>query len=314
MEEHRLSVTVGPENEGETVRRLLKTQLQMAEGAVASLKWRPDGICLNGAEVHTNVRVRAGDVLTVRIDDGDRGNPAAPIPVPLTVRYEDADLAVLEKPAGMVVHGPEGQGAPTLANALAALWGPEQPFHPVHRLDRGTTGLLVVAKNAYASERLRRSLHTEDFVRAYLALAAGPPQPASGRIDLPLGPAEGERFRRVARPDGQPAVTDYETLDIFDGGSLLRLRLRTGRTHQIRAHLAAVGHPLFGDALYGGPTAEGLDRPALHAAALSLRQPVTGERLTLVSPLPEDLCAVLAAKGVSELAESASCFFDTNLL
>lgn len=314
MEERRLSVTVGPENEGKTVHHLLKTQLHMAEGTIASLKWRPDGICLNGAPVHTDVRVRAGDVLSARIDDGGRGNSAAPIPVPLTVRYEDADLAVLEKPAGMVVHGPEGQGAPTLANALAALWGPEQPFHPVHRLDRGTTGLLVVAKNAYVSERLRRSLHTEDFVRDYLALAAGRLCPAYGTVALPLGPAEGERFRRVVRPDGQPAVTDFETLGVFDGGSLLRLRLRTGRSHQIRAHLAAIGHPLLGDALYGGPAAEGLDRPALHAAALRLRQPVTGERLTVFSPLPEDLRAVLREKGAAELAQSASCFFETNLL
>lgn len=239
----------------ETVRRLLKTQLYMAEGRIASLKWRPDGISLNGAPVHTNVRVRAGDVLTVRIDDGERGNPAAPIPVPL-----------------------------------------------------------AVAKNAYASERLRRCLHTEDFVRDYLALAAGRPQPASGTIDLPLGPAEGERFRRAVRLDGQPAVTDYETLGAIQGGSLLRLRLQTGRTHQIRAHLAAVGHPLFGDALYGGPAAEGLDRPALHAAALCLRQPVTGARLAFSSPLPEDLRAFLAARGASALAESVSCFFDWNLL
>lgn len=314
MEERRLSVTVGPEDEGQTVQRLLKTKLSMAQGHIASLKWRPNGICLNGAPSHTDARVRAGDVLTVRIDDGERINPAAPIPVPLRIRYEDADLAVLEKPAGMAVHGPDGQGAPTLANALAALWGPEQPFHPVHRLDRGTTGLLVVAKNAYVSERLRRSLHTEGFVRDYLALAEGLPQPASGTVDLPLGPAEGERFRRAVRPDGQPAVTDYETLGATQGVSLLHVRLQTGRTHQIRAHLAAVGHPLFGDALYGGPAAEGLDRPALHAAALRLRQPVTGARLAFSSPLPKDLRAFLAARDALALAESVSCFFDTNLL
>ena len=285
--------TVPPETDGRRVKSLLKTEFHMAEGFIAALKLLPDGICLNGERVHTDVRAHAGDVLSVRVDDPAGGNPAEPIPVPLQIRYEDEDLAVIEKPAGMLVHAGEGRGIPTVANALAARWGQAQPFHPVHRLDRGTSGLLLVAKSRYVSELMRRSLHTEDFVREYLAVAEGQLEPAAGRIALPLGPAEGERFRQCVREDGRPALTEYETLAAFPGGSLLRLRLYTGRTHQIRAHLAALGHPLVGDLFYGARTGAALGRPALHAAALRLRHPVTGEELCLDSPLPEELRALL---------------------
>ena len=282
------SLTVPPEKDGCTVRHLLKTRLEMAEGYIAALKTCPDGILLNGLPVHTNVRVRAGDTLSARIDDREGGNPARPEPVPLRFVWEDNCLAVLEKPAGLVVHGTP-EGLPTLANALAFHWGAAQPFHPVHRLDRGTTGLLVVAKSAYIAELLRRRLHTEDFNRGYLALIEGELEPAAGEIRLPLGPMEGERCRQTVRRDGKSACTFYRTEGVYGGLALLRLRLDTGRSHQIRAHLAALGHPLPGDMLYGGKPVPGLDRPALHAAFLTLRHPVTGEVLELCSRLPEDM-------------------------
>lgn len=292
-----LSAAVPAERDGRSVKSLLKSEFHMAEGYIAALKLRPDGIRLDGERVHTTVRARAGQVLTVRVDDVGEENPAAPAAVPLVLRYEDPDLAVIEKPAGMVVHGADPEGAPTLANALAARWGREQGFHPVHRLDRGTSGLLLVAKSRYVSELLRRALHTEAFVREYLALAEGNLSPACGEIDLPLGPAEGERYRQCVRSDGRPALTRYETLERFSGGSLLRVRLETGRTHQIRVHLAALGHPLLGDAVYGAAQGLDLGRPALHAAALRLRHPVTGELLRFESPLPAELRQFLETSG-----------------
>ena len=292
-----LSAAVPAERDGYTVKSLLKKQFRMAEGYIAALKLRPDGIQLDGQRVHTNVRARAGQMLTVRVDDVGEENPAAPVPVPLVIRYEDADLAVIEKPAGMVVHGADPDGTPTLANALAARWGQEQSFHPVHRLDRGTSGLLLVAKSRYVSELLRRDLHTERFARAYLALVEGCPEPARGEITLPLGPAEGERFRQCVRADGRAALTRYETLTSFPGGSLLRVRLGTERTHQIRVHLAALGHPLLGDVFYGASQGLELGRPALHAAHLRLCHPVTGGMLTWESPLPADLRKLLEKTG-----------------
>ena len=287
-----LSRTVPPDLAGSTVKHFLKVRFSMAEGYIAALKLRPDGIRVEGRLAFTDRRLLAGETVTVRIDDGEKRNDAEPVSLSLELYYEDADLAVLEKPAGLAVPGVPG-GPPTLVNAMAARWE-GRPFHPVHRLDRGTSGLLLAAKSAYVSELLRRSLHTEGFVREYLALVHGLPEPAGGEIDLPIGPGEGG-LRRVCL-EGQSARTSYRMLFPFPGGSVLRLRLFTGRTHQIRVHLSALGHPLLGDIRYGAPPEPGLRRPALHAAFLRLTQPVTGEALEFASPLPEDLTAVLGKR------------------
>jgi len=285
-----LSLTVLPAWEGRRVKSLLTRELHMAEGHIAALKLRPDGLCLNGQRVFTNQRVCAGDILTVMVSDWDGRNEAEAIAVPLDLVYEDEDLAVLNKRADMAVHGSAAGTQPTVANALAARWGHEQAFHPVNRLDRGTSGLMVIAKSAYVHELLRRQLHTDAFVREYLALAAGHFEPPAGRIDLPIAKAPDHPTAQEVRADGKPSFTDYCTLQSFSDYSLLRLRALTGRTHQLRVHCAALGHPLLGDTLYGGDTR--LSRPALHAAYLRLRHPVTGKLLTLEAPLPDDLAAL----------------------
>ena len=286
-----LTLTVLPEWEGASVRALLRRELGMADSLIARLKLRPDGIRRNGERCRTVDRLSAGDVLTVRVDDGTGGNRAEPAALPLSIVYEDEDLAVIDKPPGLAVHGVPG-GAPTLVNVLAARWGTEQPFHPVHRLDRGTSGLMAVAKSAYIQERLRREMHSDGFRREYLALVCGTPSPPSGVIDAPIGREAGHRTRRTVAPDGQPARTEYETISAFPDVSLVRLRPLTGRTHQLRVHMAHIGCPLAGDVLYGGDAFQ-LSRPALHSARLVLRHPVKGQELELFSPLPEDIRAVL---------------------
>ena len=285
-----LSLTVLPDWEGRTVKSLLKRELHMAEGYIAALKLRSEGICLNGQRVFTNARVVAGDVLTAQVGDWDGRNEAEAITAALELLYEDEDLAVLNKSADMAVHGSAAGTRPTVANALAARWGHEQAFHPVNRLDRGTSGLMVIAKSAYVHELLRRQLHTDAFIREYLAFAAGHFEPDAGRIELPIAKAPGHPTAQEIRADGKASITDYRTLRLFPGYSLLRLRPLTGRTHQLRVHCAALGHPLLGDTLYGGDAC--LPRPALHAAYLRLRHPVTGGLLTLEAPLPADLAAL----------------------
>ena len=286
----RLTLTVTPEQAGRTVRSLLRRELRMADGAIARVKTVPDGICLNGAHARTVDRVAVGDTLTVRIDDKRAGGRFTPVAVPLDILYEDADLLALNKPAGMVVHGGYDRGDPTVANALAAYLGSDAVFHPVNRLDRGTSGVMLVARSGYVHDRLRRVLHTDGFRRTYLAVACGTGLPPSGTIDLPIARADDGTTRRTTAPDGQPSVTDYTVLAERDGYTLLRVAPRTGRTHQIRVHFAALGHPLLGDALYGGD-ASLLARPALHAAAADLTQPVTGQPLHITAPVPEDLRA-----------------------
>ena len=290
----RLTLTVTPEQAGRTVKSLLRRELRMADGAIARVKTVPDGICLNGAHARTVDRVAAGDTLTVRIDDKRSGGRFTPVAVPLDILYEDADLLALNKPAGMAVHGGYDRGEPTVANALAALWGRDAAFHPVSRLDRGTSGIMVIAKSAYVHDLLRRMLHTDAFRREYLALARGAFPDDSGTVDLPIGRDEAAPTKRAVTPDGQPSRTEYTVLERFPAGALLRVRPLTGRTHQIRVHMAAIGHPLFGDALYGSPD-DMLSRPALHSAYLSLRHPVTGETLELTAPLPDDLEKKMAA-------------------
>ena len=280
---------------GSTVKHVLRARLHMAEGMIARVKLRETGLMRNGERVFTNAAVRTGDILRVEIGDENAVNAAPPIAAPLAFAYEDEDIAVLNKAAGMAVHGSTGGSGCTVANALAALWGADTAFHPVSRLDRGTSGLMVIAKSAYVHDLLRRMLHTDAFRREYLALASGDFTESSGTIDRPIGRDALSPTKRAVTADGQPSQTEYTVLERFSGGALLRVRPLTGRTHQIRVHMASIGHPLFGDTLYGAADAAP-GRPALHSAYLSLRHPVTGERLKLSAPLPDDLAKLLAAK------------------
>ena len=271
---------------GRTVRSVLLREGHMAASHLSSLKFREGGLLLNGQWARSSDVLRPGDMLAARIDDGRGENPAQPMEAPLDFVWEDEYLAVLNKAAGMAVHGSLQGGACTVANALAARWGREQTFHPVNRLDRGTSGLMLIAKSAYLHDRLRLALHSDSLRREYLALVEGVMDPPCGHITLPIG-SDGTPRRRVDR-QGQSAHTEYATLLTHGGLSLLRLTLHTGRTHQIRVHLSALGHPLLGDALYGGCAAEP-GRPALHSFLLRFTHPITGEVIECRAPLPEDL-------------------------
>ena len=174
--------------------------------------------------------------------------------------------------------------------------GIEGDAHPVHRLDRGTSGLLAVAKHAHAQEVLKNQLHTAAFRREYLAVCRGAPSPAAGVVDAPLGPKPGSLVEQMVRPDGKPARTRYETLAVYGGRALLRLELDTGRTHQIRVHLAHLGHPLLGDFLYGAEEPDLIPRPALHSWRLALRHPITGKELLFTAPVPADMAGLLKVR------------------
>ena len=290
-----MTITVTPQQAGRTVRSLLRYDLGLSTALLNHLKRREDGILLNDAPVFTNAVVAAGDRLTVDLRDDAPERPIPPVPMELDIRYEDEFLLVVNKSAPLAVHASSfAPEEPTLAGGLAHYLGPDLVFHPVNRLDRGTTGLMVVAKNRFAHNALRRILHTEDFIREYRGVCLGRPEPATGEIDLPIGRAEGSPIRRCVRPDGAPALTVYETLQTVGGLSLVRLLPRTGRTHQLRLHMAAMGHPLAGDWLYGTEDPSLIPRPALHAWALRLRHPVTGAVLSLQAPLPEDMARLLA--------------------
>lgn len=290
MSRRTLTHTVTAEQAGRRVRSLLQRELGLSGGRVAGLKRRDGAILLNGRPARTVDPVREGDVLTVEVGDSRDGGRFAPIPCALDIRYEDDDLLILNKPGDMAAYGRAGRGEATVANALAAYLGTEAPFHPVNRLDRGTTGLMCVAKTGYIHDRLRRLLHGAAFCRDYLALAVGTVCPPAGTIDLPIARVGDKKFG--VRPEGAPALTRYETIGTGGGLTLLRVRPETGRTHQIRVHFAAAGYPLFGDWLYGRASAE-IPRPALHSGALRLVHPVTGKEIAVSAPLPADMKEVI---------------------
>lgn len=300
----RLELVLGPEDGGVKVDTLLRRRLHLSGTVIRRIKWLPDGILVDGARVNTAFRPREGQTLSVRLSDPERRSGILPTPGPLDIVYEDGDLLILNKAPGVPVHPGPGHFNDTIGNFLLNYYdseGIEGDFHPVHRLDRGTSGLMAVAKHPHAQEVLKGQLHTPAFRRVYLAVCDGGPQPPSGVVDAPLGPREGSLVEQMVRPDGKDARTRYETLSRSGGRSLVRLELDTGRTHQIRVHMASLGCPLTGDFLYGYEDRSLISRPALHSAQLSLRQPVTGQELSFTLPLPEDMARLLThQKGEKE--------------
>lgn len=290
MSGRTLEYTVPPEGEGKRVRAVLQGALGLSAGLVTRLKHRPGSVRINGDGARTIDLLHAGDRLSVDVGDAKESAfvPAGPR---LDVAWEDEDIIIINKPAGMATHGRSDRREPTVGAMVAAYLGTSAPFHPVNRLDRGTTGLMCAAKTGYMHERLRRILHTDAFRREYLAICTGVPPEAEGEIDAPIARYNEEK-RFCVREDGAPSLTRYKVLLTWEGRSLLRVRPETGRTHQIRVHMASIGCPLLGDRLYGRLSRE-LDRPALHSAALTLIHPLIGEMVSVRAPLPEDMRALL---------------------
>lgn len=215
----------------------------------------------------------------------------------LRIVHLDDHLAVVDKPAGLVVHPAPAHTGPTLVDELAEILGgggdPERPGI-VHRLDKGTSGLLVVARDDETHAALQRAVRARDVLRIYLALADGRLASRTGTIDAPVGRASRRRHKMAVSGAGaREARTHFTALELLPRETYLEVRLETGRTHQIRVHFAAIGHPLTGDVTYGGAERYGLERQFLHAHRLAFRHPRTGEQLEFTSPLPEDLATAL---------------------
>lgn len=281
--------TVTAAEAGHPVRDILSARWQISSTLRRELLQRPGALLLNGEAVFLSTRVAEGDVLTADVSD-DEGSPSlVPVDYPLAVLWEDEHLLAIGKPAGITVHGAAlTEESVTVAGAAAHYLG-SAAVHVVNRLDRGTTGVMLIAKNGYMHARCTALLHTDDFCREYAAVCEGVPDPARGVIDAPIARDTTSLLRRCVRPDGQQAVTEYEVLSFANGRALLRLLPQTGRTHQLRVHMAHMGHPLVGDWLYGTEDKSLIARPALHSHRLRFTHPLTGETVEVSAPLPEDM-------------------------
>ena len=294
----RLELSIPPELSGVKVDTLLKRYLHLSGTVVRRIKWLSDGILVDGVRVNTRFCPREGQVLSVRLDDPERRSGIVPALGPLDILYEDGDMVVLNKAPGVSVHPGPGHFDDTLGNFLLYHYdseGETADFHPVHRLDRGTSGLLAAAKHPHAQEVLKNQLHTNAFRRTYLAVCEGVPNPMEGSIEAPLGPRPGSLMEQMVRSDGKYARTRYKVLGTYGGRALVELELDTGRTHQIRVHMAYMGHPLTGDFLYGEENRALIGRPALHSARLELRHPITGEQMIFSAPVPQDMENLVSA-------------------
>ncbi len=293
-----LTHTVTPGDDGRAVRSVVPRRFSLGRHAFRRLKVI-GAIRVNGQTVRADHILRAGDVIEIALpsDEAAQAMPAAPeAPLPPSrLRYLDDDLLIVSKGAPLPTLPARHIASGTLRDQVMAMLHADPAafvYHPVNRLDKGTSGLLCIARHAHAQRLLARQLHTGGFVREYLAVTQGVPAAPQGTIDTPIA-RPGAGVRRIVRADGQRAVTHYRIERTFGERALLRLRLKTGRTHQIRVHLAHIGCPIAGDYLYGTPLDALPGRFALHSAAIRLTQPITGEQIALDEPLPPDLDALL---------------------
>ncbi len=284
---------------------LAETVEQLSRSAAQQLLEK-GGITVNGKAVKKNYKTHDGDEITVELPEPE---PVELLPenIPLDIRYEDEDVVVINKPKGLVVHPAPGHWSGTLVNALMyhcgdSLSGINGQLRPgiVHRIDMDTSGLLIVAKNDFAHQALAEQLKDHSLSRIYEAIVVGNIRADSGTIDAPIGRHPVDRKKMtVTEKNSRPAVTHYQVVARYSGYTHLRLRLETGRTHQIRVHLAWQNHPIVGDMVYGRGKELGLTSQCLHARSLTFRHPRTGKLVTVECELPEYFQTVLKKLGAS---------------
>lgn len=288
--ERTFTYKVTAEYENLTLLSFLKS-LKFSSSVISDLKRYKEGIQVNGNHATVRYILHTGDEVTVLLREETDSDNIVPTNLPLTIVYEDEDLMVINKPSGMPIHPSQGNYENTLANAIAYHYvqkGDSFTYRCINRLDRDTTGLLILAKHRYSAALLSAMVQERNIHREYLAIATGK-VPESGVIEAPIGRAYGSTIeRQVDFEKGEYACTHYRRLAYQSGYSLVSLFLQTGRTHQIRVHMKHIGHPLPGDFLYN-PVFDKIKRQALHSYRLSFPHPITGEHLEFIAPLPSDM-------------------------
>lgn len=283
--------TITSEYENKPIDFYLKS-MGFSSQNIIELKKMPESILLNGIWVYTRTILHTGDVLTIHLTENSVSGKIKPVALPFPVVYEDEDILVVNKPADMPIHPSQNNYENTLANAAAFYFASKNipfTFRCINRLDRNTTGLTVIAKHMVSANLLGKMVAEKTLEREYRALCSGIPFPKEGTIEKPIGRVPGSTIERcIDELHGEYALTHYKILKSGTDFSYLSLILGTGRTHQIRVHMASIGHPLLGDSLYNKNPGTKIKRQALHSYRLSFPHPITGQNLVFTAPIPSD--------------------------
>lgn len=279
---------ISPEENGRSIKDMLRNEMNISYSAMKSAKWE-NRIQINGVAMPVNALVHTGDVLAFIPEENHPVYSLKPYNLPLEIAYEDDYLLVVDKPAPLASQSSLNHPDDSLENAVFSYFHCAADFiyRPVNRLDKGTSGLMVISKDGTCQYAMQKKLHTTDFLREYTAVVEGMPFPLQGTISAPIDKEPSNSVKRIICENGKPSVTHYTVEISSKGRSLVHLRLETGRTHQIRVHMASMGCPVCGDFLYGTELPQLPGRFALHSAYLRFTHPVTGEAIELHSPLPE---------------------------
>ena len=278
------------DNKYQNINQILKQEFNISARLLHKLIVE-NHVFLNNMTIDTRTTVVLGDIVTVNLDFEEESENIVSTQMTLDIIFEDDGLLILNKPAGIAVHPSILHYEDTLSNSVKFYFnsiGLKRKIRPVNRLDLNTSGLIIFAKNEYIQECLIQQMNTGTFKKEYIAIVQGHFEKTSGTINLPIARKENSIIERCVSPDGQEAITDYQVLAEFDDSSVVKCSLRTGRTHQIRVHMAAIGHPLLGDSLYG-TSSNWINRQALHSYRICFMHPVSHKNMEFICELPQDM-------------------------
>lgn len=285
------------ENKYQSINQILKQKFKISARLQHKLITSKQ-IFLNGNQADSRIAPQINNVITVNLDFNEESENIIPTPIPLNIIYEDEALLILDKPAGIAVHPSISHYTDSLANGVKYYFdtiGLKRKIRPVNRLDLNTSGLIVFAKNEYVQECLIQQMQTNEFKKEYLAIVHGIFENVQGTITLPIARKENSIIERCISENGQEAITHYEVLKTSNDLSLVHCTLQTGRTHQIRVHMSAIGHSLVGDTLYGSDFSDSITRQALHSYKISFIHPISHQIVSFTSELPDDIKSSIEA-------------------